>query len=253
MKNMRKLGFLLCLISFEAWGYRLTQDFRNGFYWQNLPIKITVMDGNASRKTLLEELSSQAIGEWQSRTGLALWNFRESGSNAVTSNIIRWSTKFAAETNMDPQTVLAVAIRYTEGPYFAKTEIVINGNHPEIKNNTANLLTTLTHELGHTMGLDHSEDWSAVMAPTLQSPYYGLASDDISGMDDAYQKTVNRQVTGYISPLASEETETSSSPLSCGTVSVGVPATGTNALASLSLGMLIGFVRKLLKLFKSWF
>ncbi len=250
---MRKLGILFFLFSLNAWGYKLTQDFRNGFYWENLPIRITVMDGNATRKATLENLSTQAIGEWESRTGLLLWNFKESGSNAATSNIIRWSTKFAAETNMDPNTVLAVAIRYTEGPYFAKTEIVINGNHPDIKNNNANLLTTLTHELGHTMGLDHSDDWNAVMAPTLQSPYFGLDNDDVNGMTEVHEQTVHRQVTGYISPLASEETSESTNPLSCGTVSTGVPASGTNAMASLSLGMLIGFVRKIFKWFKSWF
>lgn len=247
---MKKWGLILSFITLPAWGYRLTKDFRNGFYWENFPVKITVKDSNSTRKALLQQLSQEAIGEWESRTGLSIWNFNASGG---TSNIIRWSTNFASETQMDASSVLAVAIRYTEGPYFAKTEIVINGNHPDIKNNNANLLTTLTHELGHTMGLDHSEDWDAVMAPTLQQPYFGLAGDDVDGMSEAHDTTVRRQVTGYISPLASEESE-SSSPLSCGTVQAAGSAAGSatsGGLVSLSIGMLMGFVRKLWIWFKS--
>lgn len=242
----------LAFVTIPAWGYNFTKDFINGFYWHNLPINITITEGNSSRKAMLQQLAKQAIGEWESRTGLSIWNFKSTGG---TSNIIRWSTKFAAETNMDATSVLAVAIRYTEGPYFARTEIVINGNHPDIKASNSNILTTLTHELGHTIGLDHSDDWNAVMAPTLQEPYYGLDNDDISGMTEAHETTIHRQVTKYVSPLASEKTESSSSPLSCGTVQAagtGMPATTGNGLVSLTLGMLIGFIRKIFKWFKSW-
>ena len=249
---MKKLAVILGLMSFQAWGYNLTKDFTNGFYWASLPIAVTVIDSDSSRKSLLESLSQQAISEWESRTGLSLWDFKQSGASQASSNIIRWSTNFAKETGMDATTILAVAIRHTSGPYFAKTEIVINGTHAQLQNNSANILTTLTHELGHTMGLDHSGDYSAVMAPTLQSPYYGLASDDVNGMSSAYSTTENRQLTGYISPLSTTKSE-SSNPLSCGTVTVTSPAATGNGLASLSVGMLIGFVRKMVKWFKSKF
>src|SRR5690606_20329255 len=128
-------------------------------------------------------LAQDAVGEWESRTGLSLWSFEEG-----TSNIIRWSNNFASETKMDPISVLAVAIRYTSGPYFARTEIVINGGHP-LNQDLTHLLTTITHELGHTMGLDHSENPWAVMAPTLQSPYRGLHADDIQGMAHVHSES----------------------------------------------------------------
>jgi len=108
-----------------AWGFRLTSDFTNGFYWSSLPINITVIETDSARKSMLEDLSRAAIDEWQTKSGLALWDYAGTG----TKNIIRWSTNFAKETNMDPDSTLAVAIRYTKGPYFARTEIVINGGH----------------------------------------------------------------------------------------------------------------------------
>lgn len=243
---------LVFSMTLPAWGYNLTQDFINGFYWASLPVEIVISENDPHRKQLLTELSEAAINEWHHETGVSLWKLTSGG----TKNIIRWSTNFARETDMDPQSVLAVAIRYTNGPYFAKSEIIINGGHDSFNTpfatiNKMNLGTTLVHELGHTMGLDHSENMMAVMAPTLQYPYNGLHPDDVHGMSDAHAQTEHRQMTRYVSPLAySEETE-SSQPLSCGTVGAQSASAGGHGFISLGLGMLIGFVRKIFNWFKS--
>ncbi len=241
---------LLALFSLPAKAYKFTPDFLNGFYWQNLPIKVAIIDADTKRKELLEDLSLAAILEWEDSTGLQLWDYSESTQGV--RNIIRWSTNFSAETNMDESSVLAVAIRYTEGPYFAKTEIIINGNHPLNQYETY-LRTTLIHELGHTMGLDHSEELDAVMAPTLQAFYTGLHEDDIEGLSAAHVETMRRQTTGYISPLAYDKEQTvSQQPVSCGTVAT-TPATGIQSFLSVLGGILISFVRKAAKWFKSIF
>ncbi len=239
---------LLCLISMRAWGYNFTQDFTNGFYWASLPVKIMVIDENVSRRNSITNIAEAAISEWEQKTGLSIWDITTSGS----TNILRWSTNFAAETRMDPSSVLAVAIRYTEGPYFARTEIVINGSH-WLNQNQTNLKTTITHELGHTIGLDHSDNMLAVMAPSLQDPYRGLSFDDINGMKDAISQTDNRQVTRYVSPLAYTSESSSSQPLSCGTTSAPLQGASSNGLVSLGVGMLIGFVRKFWRWVKSLF
>jgi hypothetical protein len=240
---------ILCLLlTTPAWGYKLTQDFVNGFYWQRLPINITVVESDPTLKSKLEYLSRMAVQDWESSSGFNLWDT----SNAGTSNIIRWSKNFAAETNMDPASVLAVAIRYTNGPYFAKTEIIINGNHIYNQQNNY-LLTTMTHELGHTMGIDHSDYGDAVMAPSLQLNSSGVRQDDVRAVDDAVSQTINRQETGYVSPLAYQSEEESSSPLSCGTVSFSTTASPLNGILSLGAGILIGFVRRIAKLLKTLF
>lgn len=240
---MWKKGLLIFFLTQSAWAYNLTQDFKQGFYWASLPITIHVDESDKGRKDTIEQLARDAMGEWESRTGLTIWSM-----DTGTSNIIRWSNNFAAETKMDPVSVLAVAIRYTNGPYFAKTEIVINGSHP-LNHELNHLLTTITHELGHTMGLDHSENLQALMAPTLQDPYMGLHSDDIRGMTEASQQTEHRQLTKYVSPLAYEQKETKQ-PISCGSVGVVGPTT-SGGILSMAMGMLIAFVRKILKKFKS--
>jgi hypothetical protein len=246
MWKLSKLGpLLLLLVSCPSWGYRLTADFLDGFYWATLPIGITVVESDPVRKAMLEELSQAAISEWESKTNLSLWDYSGGG----TKNIIRWSSNFAAETRMDARTVLAVAIRYTNGPYFARTEIVINGNHT-LNSNEDHLRTTITHELGHTMGLEHSEVSEAIMAPTLQPWYAGLHEDDIEGMQNAESITSKRQVERYVSPLAFNNQESTSKGIACGTVAPVSSGVSMNDLLSLAGGLLISFIRKLFKWFK---
>lgn len=243
---------LMFAFTMPAWGYNLTQDFINGFYWASLPVKFVVVDKDSTRKALLTQLANSAIKQWEDETGYSLWDLG-SGSG---SNIIRWSTNFAAETRMDPTTVLAVAIRYTDGPYFARSEIIINGSHSAFTSpypaiNNTNLATTLVHELGHTIGLDHSENMMAVMAPTLQYPYNGLHNDDVSGMREAVETTETRQRERYVSPLAYSNDTKSTQALSCGTTTP-MQASG-NGMSSLVIGILIPFLRKAFGWFKSLF
>ena len=243
---MRKLAvFMFMLFCWKhAMAYRITEDFSKGFYWASLPISFIVMDSNQSRLDTINAMTQDAVQEWESYIFSDnindLWNVNSQlGSPVSNRNIIRWSTKFAAETGLNESTTLAVAIRYTGGPYVARAEIIINGNHP-INSFPEQLKTVLTHELGHTLGLDHSDVGAAVMAPTIQIPYYGLHSDDLSGMNYTVSETRRRQIIGYVSPL-SKQTTSESSPLSCGTVDLsGGGGSGPgNPMVSLGLGLLL--------------
>ena len=147
---------------------------------------------------------------------------------------------------MNASTTLAAAIRYTSGPYIARTEIVINGSHWMTQNDNF-LKTILIHEFGHTVGLDHSEEPNAVMAPSLQLSYNGLHSDDMNGMNAVINTTLNYQATGYISPL-SKESDQSTSPMSCGSVNLLGSSSNMYSLFGGFLMSLVGFIRK--RLFK---
>jgi len=241
MKLVWTIGIFSLFYSFSLFGFNTTNDFSLGFYWKDYPVKITILENDLKLKSTLEKLTIDAVEEWESRTGLSLWDLKSG-----TSNVLRWSRNFAEETKMDPSTVLAVAIRYATGPYFIKSEIVVNGNHP-LNSDINNLLTTITHELGHTMGLDHSEEMQAVMAPTLQEPYLGLHEDDIAGMSFIYEETRKRQITGYISPLAYNE-EKVTQPLGCGTVGLVGGANYISNFSSIVAGIILGFLKKVYKI-----
>ena len=248
---MKKIILILALslasIS-HSWGYKFTSDFAAGFYWSSLPVQITVVDSDATRKARLENLSKIAINEWMRGVGTDIWSFYTSdiGASASGRNVVRWSTNFAAETGMSASTTLAAAIRYTSGPYIARTEIVINGSH-SMTSDDRYLKTILIHEFGHTVGLDHSEDPNAIMAPSLQLTSNGLNSDDINGMNAVISTTHHYQATGYISPLSKGE-ESTTSPMSCGSVNLLGSSANIYSLFSGFLMSLVGFLRK--RLFK---
>ena len=250
MKKILVVSILMMTSLSQAWAYQFTKDFSNGFYWANLPIDITVIDSDPVRKARIESIVNIAINEWESAVGQDIWQFYMSEGSTSSSgrNVVRWSNNFQAETNMNSATTLAAAIRYTNGPYIARTEIVINGSH-SVNQNDYNLKTILTHEFGHTVGLDHSEDPAALMAPNIQYEYPGITSDDMNGMNAVLATTHKHQSTGYISPLSQNTSVAESkSPMSCATVSqVGASGNMFSLLGGFLMS-LVGFIRK--RLFK---
>src|SRR5436305_12730900 len=49
------------------------------------------------------------------------------------------------------------------------------------------LYTVSLHELGHALGLGHSNSASAIMYPTYRGVQYGLSTDDINGIQSIYK------------------------------------------------------------------
>ncbi len=247
MKKFLAVSFAL-LISGQAQSFNLTEEFANGFYWASLPVTFTVMDTNASRVSLISALAQEAVAEWEDAIIESLWNVNSKvGAPSSKNNIIRWTSNFAAETGLSEATTLAVAVRYYSGPYIARAEIIINGNH-SINQQPELLRTVLIHELGHVMGLDHSQEGGAVMAAVLNIPYNGLHQDDVMGMEHTVSETKHRQAIGFVSPLAGSTRQSSeeSSPLSCASVDMaggsGGSGGGINPIVSLGFGLLLALL-----------
>jgi hypothetical protein len=69
------------------------------------------------------------------------------------------------------------------------------------------LYRTILHELGHTIGLDHTNE-QGVMSAYL-SNYSTLQYDDIEGFNYLVDETLRRQSIGYTSPFSAQQSSNS--------------------------------------------
>lgn len=247
---------ILVAIFFSTNGlsYAFTSDFNKGFYWKTFPIVMNRFATDSTDAGLIQTLSDQAINDWESVTGKNLWTFNPVViSSNYTGNYIKWSNNFGQETGFDPNSTLAVTIRYNKGTFMETTVIILNAGLAYLKQNWGNSLKiTLLHEIGHTIGLDHTAVVGAIMYPSIGTTT-SLQPDDIEGMNALVDQTLNRQSTGYISPYS---TTTSTNKIAaCGTVEDIARNNGdrgsnsmTNFMGAILMGIGITFVSKKIKI-----
>lgn len=245
---MKKLLVIITLLFFQsAMAYKFTSDFENGFFWEQLPLDFHISEFDSHKQQALKELVSSAAQVWESEVGTKVWEFEKDISGR---NIIRWATDFEKETGFDPETTLAVTIRHNRSPYWAKAEIILNPEKQFLMLDMASLQYVLMHELGHTMGLDHTDDQNSVMKASYTGDVTTLSNDDVDGMLQALDMMEIRRASPQVRAVQSEES--SSNGLSCGTVDLSggsEPGGPLQFILSLLLGMGIMFLSSKRRLF----
>jgi hypothetical protein len=228
-----------------------------GYFWQNYPIKFTIKSETWDELNRLEYITKIAIEDWTREVDVLahVWEYQQTlpGEQASINNIFRWSDDFEEETGFNAETTLAVTIRYSEVPLINRVEIILNRGHVFL-NNDEFLKIVMMHELGHTVGLDHSQVYDAVMYRSLkfENPTEQLIhSDDRDGINAVLQLSMDRQTEGYkiVSPLQNDSSEADG--MSCATISLdgdgpnwpqGPPR--ASSFLSLFLGFLLAFFGK---------
>lgn len=239
---------MIALFSFEGKAYTFTQDYQRGIYWKSFPVNMTRFAVDQSDGALLQTIVDESVSEWESATGKEIWNISpvENSSN-YRGNYIRWSYNFAAETGYDATRTLAVTVRYNSGTYFEQVVIILNAQITYLRSNFGGALKkTILHELGHTVGLDHS-DQQAIMAATLGT-ISTLQNDDVSGMNALIDETLYRQQTGYVANQ--NQSSESNKIAACGTIediASGGGGGGIQFLQSLLMGVVLALIARNLK------
>jgi hypothetical protein len=233
------------LIAFRAKSYEVTIDFKEGMYWTILPIKMYRYVLDSSMAEDLKNATEVSEDDWESNVGQDLWEFvGDVGvrSGGMLVNNIRWSDNFGNETGYDPSTTLAITIRFNNGSIFTKTEVILNGNHNNLRNNIGGmLLNTVMHELGHTIGLDHTNQY-AIMAP-YSNDLRALQYDDIEGGKYVYKVNASRQSSGYSEYLSNKKRGGIDQIGACGSIDItsGGDESNVSFMSSLFLGLLATF------------
>jgi len=234
------LSLMAIFFSVEVKAYSFTVDYNKGFYWKAFPVQMKRFSTVGSDNLFLKNLVDESVYEWENSVGKNIWEIGEIiQSNNYSGNYIKWSENFGAETGFDPSSTLAITIRYNRGTFFEQTVIILNGGLAFLRQNWGNSLkSTLLHELGHTIGLDHSSVSGAIMYPSLNNSS-ALQSDDIAGMNALVDSTIGRQVTGYVSPFSTTG-ENKSAFAACGTIrDIDKDDNSSGFMGSLILGILL--------------
>jgi hypothetical protein len=132
------------------------------------------------------ELIRQAFALWAEHVPLT---FTEVSSAAQADFLISWEVGNHGDS--DPFDGEGGTLAHATFPNpFADRQVEIHFDDEEPWTNSAtldvDLLTVAAHELGHSLGLDHSNDPNALMFPSYFEPRRFLGSDDIAGIQSLY-------------------------------------------------------------------
>merc|ERR1711962_1783912 len=129
---------------------------------------------------------ASALGKWSEITPL---NFREVYSGKVEIDLFFAKGYHAPGDRFDGRGgVLAHAYRPGYSPISGDVHFDDDEDWSVDSYRGTNLEQVAVHELGHSLGLDHSRDTSAIMYPTYSGfvPNYKLGADDIRGIQRLY-------------------------------------------------------------------
>jgi len=139
------------------------------------------LDGDVER-----DLIRRAFTLWAAQTPLA---FTEASNSSEADIVIGWAGGEHGDGDPfdGPGDVLAHAS--FPNPYD-NSQVFLHFDDDErwvdSDARAVDLLTVAAHELGHTLGLAHSADPSALMYPSYDGPHRSLGADDIAGIQAVY-------------------------------------------------------------------
>lgn len=162
-------------------------EYRAIAQWEKLQISYFFINGTEKISGDNEQaVIKQAFDLWAGQTPLT---FTQTSNRAQADIVIGWGTGEHGDGDPfdGPGDVLAHAS--FPNPYddrqvflhFDNDERWVNSDSQNV-----DLLTVAAHEIGHTLGLAHSDDPDALMYPSYSGPHRFLGQDDIAGVQSLY-------------------------------------------------------------------
>ncbi|HLO16592.1 MAG TPA: matrixin family metalloprotease [Anaerolineales bacterium] len=128
----------------------------------------------------------QAFALWAAQTSLT---FTETNNPASADMVVGWYV--GDHGDGDPFDGPGDVLAHASFPNaYDKSQVFLHFDDDErwVNSDTQDidLLTVAAHEIGHTLGLAHSNDPNALMYPSYSGPHRFLSADDISGVQSIY-------------------------------------------------------------------
>jgi len=237
MKKILILVLATLATTQTLFAFQLNNVAKNGARWRSYPVSMTLNVDNAglTDKEVMATIQEE-MAKWNDVVGFQVLEVSglETTPAANTMdvdgiNMIAFSTNFKTDSNgFDPQSAVAIAGQYGDGYSMTDAFLLFNAEYVAWDTDSAtstakrsyrdHLPTIALHELGHVLGLGHSDNTSAVMAATRQTKIMAtLTDDDIAG--GKYVTSVDSSASNYGSEETnSNNTTNSSSSGGCGTI-----------------------------------
>ena len=165
----------------------IISDYRSISAWDKNDITYAFANGTDQIEGDRErDLIGRAFGLWSKQTPLT---FTEIADTATADIVVGWAVGDHGDGDPfdGPGDVLAHAS--FPNPYD-NSQVFLHFDDDErwVDSETRNvdLLTVAAHEIGHTLGLAHSNDPDALMYPSYSEPHRSLGQDDIRGIQSIY-------------------------------------------------------------------
>lgn len=162
-------------------------EYRAISKWAKIEISYFFVNGTGKLEGEIEhELIRVAFNLWSAHTPLT---FTEVFNEANADIVIGWASGEHGDGNPfdGPGDVLAHAS--FPNPYdHRRVFLHFDDDERWVDSDTQNvdLLTVAAHEIGHTLGLAHTNDPNALMFPSYNGPRRFLGDDDIAGVQALY-------------------------------------------------------------------
>ena len=180
---------------------RLTPYVLSGYQWGTTALTASFVPDGVTAPSTYGSPTTNLFSVLDSRFETATWQREFARALQTWANASRLNFTFVADSGtasgssgakgdiriaMIPRTDSAAASAFYPTGSSLAGDVFMSSNYTWQIGQHLDIYSVALHELGHSLGLRHSDVGGSIMAPTIGTVYAGLSADDIAGIQAIY-------------------------------------------------------------------